>query len=122
MGEKRKQQQEIKTLKLQMERVQQYELWEKNKRREMQYIKTTTSVEGQPQIFYLPKEHNDKTIAKHEASLAAIGEEIKTAKANFEEDLLKIESKMSQNPDSLMRDEDLIHEKSRKMNLQLIRT
>ena len=40
---------------LQMERVQQYELWEKNKRREMQYIKTTTSVEGQPQIFYLPK-------------------------------------------------------------------
>ena len=40
---------------LQMERVEQYELWEKNKRREMQYIKTTTSVEGQPQIFYLPK-------------------------------------------------------------------
>ena len=38
-----------------MERVEQYELWEKNKRREMQYIKTTTSVEGQPQIFYLPK-------------------------------------------------------------------
>merc|ERR1712008_414016 len=69
-----------------------------------------TSVEGQPQIFYLPKEHNDKTMAKHEASLAAIEEEIKTAKANFEEDLLKIESKMSQNPDSLMRDEDLIHE------------
>ena len=56
------------------------------------------------------QEHNDKTTAKHEASLAAIEEEIKTAKANFEEDLLKIESKMSQNPDSLMRDEDLIHE------------
>ena len=49
-------------------------------------------------------------MAKHEASLAAIEEEIKTAKASFEEDLLKIESKMSQNPDSLMRDEDLIHE------------
>merc|ERR1711971_1269187 len=89
---------------------EQKKLWEKNKRREMQYIKTTTTVEGQPQIFYLPKEHNDKTTAKHEASLAAIEEEIKTAKASFEEDLLKIESKMSQNPDSLMRDEDLIHE------------
>ena len=38
-----------------MERVQQYELWEKNKRREMQYIKTTAGSEGQPQIFYLPK-------------------------------------------------------------------
>ena len=49
-------------------------------------------------------------MAKHEASLVAIEEEIKTAKASFEEDLLKIESKMSQNPDSLMRDEDLIHE------------
>ena len=49
-------------------------------------------------------------MAKHEASLAAIEEEIKTAKVSFEEDLLKIESKMSQNPDSLMRDEDLIHE------------
>ena len=44
---------------LQMERVEQYELWEKNKRREMQYIKTTTSVEGQPQIFYLPKVNQD---------------------------------------------------------------
>ena len=49
-------------------------------------------------------------MAKHEASLAAIEEEIKTAKVSFEEDLLKIESKMSQNPDSVMRDEDLIHE------------
>ena len=45
-------------------------------------------------------------MAKYEASLAATEEEIKTAKASFEEDLLKIESKVSQNPDSLMRDED----------------
>ena len=44
-------------------------------------------------------------MAKYEASLAAIEEEIKTAKTNFEEDLLKIESKVSQNPDSLMRDD-----------------
>ena len=91
-----------------MERVQQYELWEKNKRREMQYIKTTSSVEaGQPQIFYLPKEHNDKTMAKYEASIVVIEEEIKLAKANFEEDLLKIESKMNQNPESLMHADDL---------------
>merc|ERR1712156_1312824 len=93
-----------------MERVQQYELWEKNKRREMQYIKTTAASEGHPQIFYLPKEHNDKTMAKFEASIASIEEEIKIAKSSFEEDLLKIESKMSQNPESLMRDEDLLHE------------
>jgi len=109
-SEKKKQQQEIKMLQIQMERVQQYELWEKNKRREMQYIKTTTATEGHPQIFYLPKEHNDKTLAKYDASIKSIEEEIKTAKASFEEDLLKIESKMSQNPERLMRDEDLIHE------------
>merc|ERR1719270_1928732 len=109
-SEKKKQQQELKMLQIQMERVQQYELWEKNKRREMQYIKTTAGSEGQPQIFYLPKEHNDKTMAKFEASIASIEEEIKIAKSSFEEDLLKIESKMSQNPESLMRDEDLLHE------------
>ena len=56
------------------------------------------------------QEHNDKTMAKFEATIASIEEEIKVAKASFEEDLLKIESKMSQNPESLMRDEDLIHE------------
>merc|ERR1711971_747834 len=109
-SEKKKQQQEIKMLQIQMERVQQYELWEKNKRREMQYIKTSAAPEGQPQIFYLPKEHNDKTMAKFEATITSIEEEIKVAKASLEEDLLKIERKMSQNPESLMRDEDLIHE------------
>jgi len=109
-SEKKKQQQDIKMLQIQMERVQQYELWEKNKRLEMQYIKTTAASEGQPQIFYLPKEHNDKTMAKYEASIAAIEEEIKVAKASFEEDLVKIESKVSQNPESLMRDEDVIQE------------
>ena len=56
------------------------------------------------------QEHNDKTMAKFEASIASIEEEIKIAKSSFEEDLLKIESKMSQNPESLLRDEDLLHE------------
>ena len=56
------------------------------------------------------QEHNDKTLAKYDASIKSIEEEIKTAKASFEDDLLKIESKMSQNPERLMRDEDLIHE------------
>ena len=49
-------------------------------------------------------------MAKHDTTIMFIEEEIKTAKASFEEDLLKIESKMSQNPERLMRDEDLIHE------------
>ena len=68
-------------------------MWEKNKRREMQYIKTTT----QPYIFYMPKEHNEKTLKQFETSANNIEEEIKVAKATFEEDLLKIETKL-QNP------------------------
>ena len=76
-----------------MARIQEYELWEKNKRREMQYIKTSEG--GGPQIFYMPKEHNDFTIKKYESSIALIEEEIKLAKATFEDDLLKIETKLN---------------------------
>ena len=76
-----------------MDRVQEFELWEKNKRREMQYIKT--NVPDQPQIFYMPKEHNDKTMSKYEATISLIEEEIKTAKSLFEDELLKIENKLN---------------------------
>ena len=65
-----------------MDRVQEYELWEKNKRREMQYIKT--SVADKPQIFYMPKEHNDQTMAKYEATINAVEDEIRLAKIAFE--------------------------------------
>lgn len=78
-----------------MNRVQEFELWEKNKRREMQYIKT--NVTDQPQIYYMPKEHNDSTLVKFNASLVTIEEEIRLAKAAFEEDLLKIETKLKNN-------------------------
>ena len=48
-SEKKKQQQEIRMLQIQMTRVQEYELWEKNKRREMQHIRT--NVPDQPQVW-----------------------------------------------------------------------
>ena len=89
-----------------MDRVQEFELWEKNKRLEMQYIKTSgTGNADQPQIFYMPKEHNDKTMAKYEKSLALIEEELKTAKTLFEEDLLKIENKLNVNNPQFGEDE-----------------
>merc|ERR1712018_383525 len=43
------------------------------------------------------KEHNEKTLKQFETSANNIEEEIKGAKATFEEDLLKIETKL-QNP------------------------
>merc|ERR1712088_249126 len=61
-SEKKKQEHEIKILQVQMDRIEQFEMWEKNKRREMQYIRTTT----QPYIFYMPKEHNEKTLKQFE--------------------------------------------------------
>lgn len=82
---------------IQMDRVQEFELWEKNKKREMQYIRT--SVADQPQIFYMPKEHNEVTKSKFEATVASIEDEIRTAKAAFEEDLIKIETRLN-NPDA----------------------
>ena len=93
-SEKKKQEHEIRILQVQMDRIEQFEMWEKNKRREMQYIKTNTTT---PVIFYMPKEHNEKTLKQFEASVKTIEEEIKVAKINFEDELLKIESKL-QNP------------------------
>jgi hypothetical protein len=98
-SEKKKQQHEIRVLQVQMERVQQYEVWEKNKRREMQYIRTT--VPDQPQVFFMPKEHNDKTTVAYDATVVAIEAEIAIAKSIFEEDLLKIEAKIN-NPDEFV--------------------
>ena len=45
----------------------------------------------------MPREHNDKTMAKYEATVQSIEEEIKAAKLTFEEELLKIETKINQN-------------------------
>ena len=37
----------------------------------------------------MPREHNDKTMAKYEATVQSIEEEIKEAKRTFEAELLK---------------------------------
>ena len=91
--EKKKQELEIRILKVQVDRIEQFETWEKNKRREMQYIRTKT----EPFIFYMPKEHNEKTMKQYETSTETIEAEINVARSTFEDDLLKIEAKL-QNP------------------------
>ena len=45
----------------------------------------------------MPREHNEKTMAKYEATIQSIEDEIKEAKSNFEEDLLKIENRIKAN-------------------------
>lgn len=87
-----------------MDRIQEFELWEKNKRREMQYIRTNVS--DQPQIFYMPKEHNELTKTKFEASVASIEEEIRIAKSAFEEDLIKIETRINNTGGDEFEDDD----------------
>ena len=89
-SEKKRQELEIRILKVQMDRIEQFETWEKNKRREMQYIRTKT----EPFIFYMPKEHNERTTKQYETSTETIEEEINVARSAFEDDLLKIEAKL----------------------------
>ena len=74
-----------------MKRVEEYELWEKNKRRQMAAVRTQTK----PAIFFLPKDHNDSTMTALEETMDAIEKEIADARESFEEDLLKIEAKVT---------------------------
>ena len=74
-----------------MKRVEEYEMWEKNKRRQMSSIRTSTK----PQLFFLPKEHSDETMTALENTMDAIEKEIAEAREAFEEDLLKIEAKVT---------------------------
>ena len=75
-----------------MKRVEEFEAWEKSKRQEMHFIRTSKDNSAAP-IYFLPKEHNDKTMTALEETMDAVENEIKEAKAKFEEDLLKIEAK-----------------------------
>ena len=79
------------SFQIQMKRVEEFELWEKNKRRQMSSIRTSAS----PRLFFLPKEHNDQTMTSLEETMEAIENEITEARDKFEEDLLKIEAKVT---------------------------
>merc|ERR1712062_822580 len=93
--DKKKKELEIKVLQVQMKRAEEFEIWERSKRKEQKYIRTKTS---STKIYYLPKNHNDSTLTALENTMDEIDEEIRVARELFEEELQKISGRAEQNP------------------------
>ena len=81
-----------------MKRAEEFEIWERSKRKEQKYIRTKNS---STKIYYLPKNHNDSTLTALENTMDEIDEEIRTAREIFEEELQKISSRAEQNPNAV---------------------
>ena len=101
--EKRRQEREIKALQLQMRRVEEFETWEQSKRMQQGFILTKSSSTNN--VYYLPKLHNDSTSKLLEETTQALEQEIKTAKEVFEDELLRINSKID-NPNADLESDD----------------
>merc|ERR1711892_177415 len=90
--EQKKKKKDIQIIQIQMKRVEEYEAWEKSKRSEVNFIRTKTA---QPDIYWLPKQHSDKSEALLVESREAIEKEIEERKEKFEAELITIEKKMT---------------------------
>ena len=82
-------------LKVQMKRAEEFEVWERSKRKEQKYIRTKNC---STKVYYLPKNHNDSTLTALENTMDEIDEEIRVAREVFEEELQKISTRAEQNP------------------------
>ena len=49
-----------------MKRAEEFEIWERSKRKEQKYIRTKNS---STKIYYLPKNHNDSTLTALENTM-----------------------------------------------------
>ena len=82
-----------------MKRAEEFETWERNKRKEQKYIRTKNCSR---KIYFLPKQHNDATLTALENTMDEIDEEIQAARELFEEELLKINARADQNPNAVI--------------------
>ena len=82
-----------------MRRVEEFETWEKSKRKEQRYIRTKSG--GSTQIYYLPKQHNDSTLTALEETMDCVDKEIAVARELFEEELAKINTRADHNPNAV---------------------
>ena len=81
-----------------MKRAEEFETWERSKRKEQKYIRTKNT---STKIYFLPKQHNDATLTALEDSMDKIDEEIQAAKELFEDELLKISQRAEQKPNAV---------------------
>ena len=106
--EQKKKKKDIQIIQIQMKRVEEYEIWEKSKQCEGNFIRT----KAEPEIYWLPKTASDKTkgneriVTFYNFSIVlltelgqntkdAVAKEIESKKEEFEEELLAIEKKLS---------------------------
>ena len=81
-----------------MKRVEEFETWERSKRKEQKYIRTK---QGSTKIYFLPKHHNDATLTALEDTMDEIDKEIQAARELFEDELLKISARAENNPNAV---------------------
>merc|ERR1712203_875420 len=93
--EQKKKKKDIQIIQIQMKRVEEYEVWEKSKQFEGNFIRT----KADPDIYWLPKHHSEKTQELLDNTKAAVVKEIEARKEEFEEELLSIERKLSLDQD-----------------------
>jgi len=89
--EQKKKKKDIQIIQIQMKRVEEYEIWEKSKQCEGNFIRT----KAEPEIYWLPKTASDKTKELGQNTKDAVAKEIESKKEEFEEELLAIEKKLS---------------------------
>lgn len=92
---------EIKVLQVQMKRAEEFETWERSKRKEQKYIRTNNS---STKVYFLPKQHNEATLTALENTMDQIDQEIQAAREIFEDELLKISTRADQNPNASLDD------------------
>merc|ERR1719320_1560042 len=82
--EQRKEKKSIQILQIQLKRTEEFEAWETSKKSEVNFIRTKGEVNP---IYWLPKNHSDKT-------KAAVEKELEEKKEAFEQELVGIEKRM----------------------------
>merc|ERR1712071_93687 len=91
LDEQRSKKQDIRVLQAQMQRVEVYEEWEKSKKSEKCFIRTT---KGSNPVYWIPSTHTSKTHSLLQDSRDRIEKEIEERKEAFEAELVEIEQRL----------------------------
>ena len=89
--EQRKEKKSIQILQIQLKRTEEFEAWETSKKSEVNFIRTKGEVNP---IYWLPKNHSEKTESLLSETKAAVEKELEEKKEAFEQELVGIEKRM----------------------------
>merc|ERR1719402_761355 len=89
--EQRKEKKSIQILQIQLKRTEEFEAWETSKKSEVNFIRTKGEVNP---IYWLPKNHSEKTEALLAETKTAVEKELEEKKEAFEQELVGIEKRM----------------------------